>query len=154
MQPYNAIYSGTTPDAWPEDRARITRECRGIVDELENPPIINDEGDELEGLEWCRERWAAIDSEGNLVEDARLCGGMDYLAYYCLEVIYFFSTDGECRGGEVCRTFGGPNIRINTRWGYVQAAQGGVDVVMPFADNIGLAEAVEEAGSLYTINPR
>ena len=83
-----------------------------------------------------------LDSDGDEVETC-LQSAFDYLSDV-LDIEYHVSGDRTYRGAEVLVAFGGPNIWIDTKTKHVRGAWWGDTCAVPYTDNIGLDDALEE----------
>ena len=105
--------------------------CESWAEELENPiEVTEDNVDEYE-------------NEGLEIGDT--VGGYDYLnTFETFDTAYRIGADLSYRSAEICVACGGPNIYINTQTSEVIGAWGGDRVSIPYIDNVGLDEVLEE----------
>lgn len=81
--------------------------------------------------------------DGELNEDGEEMTGFDYLND-ALDINYTINSDRSYKGGRVLVAFGGPNIWIDTIHMEVQGYWWGSQASVPFRDNVGLDDALEE----------
>lgn len=101
----------------------LQKHVQSIADNLKNPP----------------EEW----NEGRDIESEGEFGAYDYLQD-ALDIEYIVNSKGEYLGARVLVAFGGPNIWVDTRRGVVEGAWWSDSAKVPFTDNLGLDDALEE----------
>jgi hypothetical protein len=112
----------------------LLRNCKNIADQLTNP-----------------EDWRKKHAENNDItelEDIEALGAYDWLED-ALDIEYRVSGDHSYKSGQVCVTVGGPNIFVDTEDNTVIGYWGGDKVTVPFIDNLGLDDVLEEMWSNY-----
>lgn len=113
---------------------------KGIANEITNPPTVTDDGIEAEeaGLVWSDELDAYLDEDGDEVE-TRDKSASDFMEHDALDFEYTISAaDRAFLGANICVTFGGPNIYVDTRRRVVTGYWGRAKHEASFQDNMGL----------------
>ena len=110
--------------------SELLRMCTSIAEEISNGELDPEEyGTYHELDEEDRKDWKP--------------SGHDYLE--CVyDIKYVVDGQGNYYGAELLVAGGGPNIYVNTRDKEIQGYWGGDRASVPFTDNIGLDDAVEE----------
>lgn len=115
-----------------------------IVDELEHPQTVDEDGQPIEetGAVWNEDADEWQDEDGDEI-DTHEQSALEWLED-ALDIEYRVSSRGEFLGGDVLVSFGGPNIGVDTRRGVVWGAWGSDRIERSFTDNIGLDDALSE----------
>lgn len=95
---------------------------QSIADNLSNPDLtgLNDDDDQVSAFDYLKD---------------------------ALDIEYIVNIRGEYLGARVLVAFGGPNIWINTRTGFVDGSWWDEHAEAPFKDELGLDEALSELWS-------
>lgn len=129
-------------------KKQLLENCKSIAATLENPPLVlvDDPALTPEDEGWTydedEEVWRDEDGE-DMSHELQPMSASDYLAG-ALDIEYRVGSDREYRSAEVLVAFGGPNIYIDTGRSVVIGAWWGDRVEVPYTDEIGLDEALQE----------
>tara|TARA_R100001460_G_scaffold43298_1_gene79578 strand:- start:153 stop:536 length:384 start_codon:yes stop_codon:yes gene_type:complete len=110
---------------------QLTRMCKNIAYKISGGEEINKES---------YESYNQLDEDDK--KDWQL-SGFDYLEHV-YDIKYLVGSDGSYYGAELLVAGGGPNIYVDTRSMVVQGYWGSDRVNIPFIDEIGLDDALEE----------
>lgn len=105
--------------------------CQSIADELRDPDKWREEY-----ISDCSD-----DEQGALSPDD--IGAYEWLEDV-LDITYRVSQDREYKSAKVCVAWGGPNIYVDTESSTVIGYWGSNKVEVPYTDNLGLDEALEQ----------
>ena len=122
-----------------DSKQQLINAVNNIAEEITSPELINK-------MDYCPEDWDELTQEE---QDEYEVTASDYL-HDALDLVHIIRhASNEHIGSEICVTFGGPNIYINTRTNCVEGYWGGDKVERNFTDNLGLDEYCEELYNCY-----
>ena len=102
-------------------RQRLRDQCKHIADDISNPKISKDDGGEAIELQTAHEWMENV-----------------------YDIIWITNRDHEYQGAKLLVAGGGPNIWVNMNTHEVEGYWWGDHCKVPFVDNLGLDEYLEE----------
>lgn len=132
-------------------KADLIAMCNGIADDLSHPrDVLEDDPtiimDDDSNYTWDDDEDCWRDADGEEVAHITQSGA-DYITD-TLDIEYTMAADGAYLGADILVTFGGPNIRIDTRRRCVIGVWGSDLIERTYSDKIGLDDAAEEYFSM------
>lgn len=111
---------------------KLQEQCQYIADQLRDPE------------EWRKEYYQDSLEQNRFENGPEDVGAYEWLKD-ALDIRYIVGQDGKLISGQVLVAFGGPNIWVNFDDGEVVGYWGGDKVRVPFTDNLGVEDALEES---------